>query len=192
MANTKTMIGPSPETALTSYVMVERRADGYLLDDDNGTFTNTPVDPHVPATEDATRKGMYQLDESRTVWNNGEYVFTFYKQTGGSPAPVSDTIIGTGELWILSDAEVVVDDPANFKADVSNLDVAVSTRLATAGYTAPDNATLTLVSKWIQNRLVVADNGDGTKTVILYGDDSATPLKTWTHTTATGVRTKAT
>jgi|GEM_PF-2998613 len=28
----------------------------------------------------------------------------------------------------------------DFKADVSNLDVAVSTRLATAGYTAPDNA----------------------------------------------------
>lgn len=192
MANTKTFILDWSETGQTVYFICVRAADSFRLDDGDGDFATSPADPYISWTEDSVLKGRYSLSESRVAWDNGLYTYAVYKQAGGSPAPVSDTIIGTGELWILSDVEVVVDDPANFKADVSNLDVAVSTRLATAGYTAPDNATLTLVSKWVQNKLVVTDNGDGTKTVVLYDDDNVTPLKTWTHTTATGVRTKAT
>jgi hypothetical protein len=52
-------------------------------------------------------------------------------------------------------------------------------------------AALTFIQQWILNKLVRTDNGDGTVTYVLYADNSTTPLKTWTFTTATGSRAKA-
>jgi hypothetical protein len=57
---------------------------------------------------------------------------------------------------------------------------------------APGQATLALILKWIENRQVPHDNGDGTVTYVLYDDDDTTPLLTWIRTKATGVRAKAT
>lgn len=122
MANTKTMIAASIETGLASYITVERRADGFLLNDADGDFANVPVDLYVSATEDSTRKGMYQLDESRVAWDDGEYIFTFYKQVGGSPAPASDQIFAAGTIQIKNDLEIVLDDSvAAIRAKTDNL-----------------------------------------------------------------------
>lgn len=49
-----------------------------------------------------------------------------------------------------------------------------------------------LIEKWIIDKLVGTDNGDGTVTYVLYDTDGTTPLKTWIHTTATGTRAAAT
>lgn len=159
MANTKTFILDWNTTGLTSYGIFVRAVDEFQLNDADGDFASAPADPYISFTEDSVLKGRYQLDESRVAWNDGTYTYAVYNQAGGSPAPVSDTIIGTGSVQIEDDREVVLD---------------------------------TSLLKWIANKLSITDNGDGTKTVILFDDDSVTPLKTWIHTTATGVRAKAT
>lgn len=64
------------------------------------------------------------------------------------------------------------------------IDVAVSTRLATSGYTAPDNATITLIQKILRNRLELADGS--TTNWVLYDDDNTTPLLTWDVSDKTG------
>lgn len=53
-------------------------------------------------------------------------------------------------------------------------------------------AVAVLTQKWIEDKLVATDNGDGTVTYRLYDTDDTTPLKTWVVTTATGTRAKAT
>lgn len=185
------------ETAKTVYAIIRREADGYRMNDADGTFAAAPTDPYLSLVEDSVIKGRYEASEARTVWTNGRYTFAVYKQAGGSPAPVSDTIIGTGEMWIVSDAEVAID-------------ATVSSRLASASYTAPDNAgiaalpllsviegstvlakqtKLDFIEKWILNKLV--ESSDGT-TVTLYGDDGVTPLKTWAYSSTTKTRSKAT
>ena len=109
MANVKKLIAPWSETAITTYVIIRREADGYLLNDADGAFANAPADPYVSLTEHGTLKGIYELSESRTVWNDGRYTATVYKQAGGSPVPASDRVIGTADVYIASDLEVVVD-----------------------------------------------------------------------------------
>ena len=109
---------------------------------------------------------------------------TIYKQAGGSPAPASDTVIGAGEMWIVSDSEVAVDDPANFKADVSALasqasvDAIPTAPLLAADYTAPDNAGITrLLGLALENHVeddVVRDpNGNKTSSIIYLYDSAA-------------------
>ena len=56
-----------------------------------------------------------------------------------------------------------------------NLDVTVGSRLATAGYTAPDNATLALVQKILRNKTIT---NPATGLMTVYDDDGATPLFT--------------
>lgn len=55
------------------------------------------------------------------------------------------------------------------------LDAAISSRLATSGYTAADNATVALIAKILRNK-TVTDPATGVMTV--YDDDSTTPLFT--------------
>lgn len=54
-------------------------------------------------------------------------------------------------------------------------DADVSTRLATAGYTAPDNANIVLAMKILRNK-TITDPATGVMTV--YDDDDTTPLLT--------------
>jgi hypothetical protein len=91
------------------------------MDDADGSFAEIPVDPYISLTEDAVIKGRYELDESRTVWTDGLYTVAIYNQSGGAPAPASDTIIGTGPaFWaIKDDAEIYLAAPA---AEESTLD----------------------------------------------------------------------
>jgi hypothetical protein len=95
----------------------------------------------------------------------------------------------------------------------SNNDVAASTRLASADYTAPDNAGIAAngaaiaslqsditsllsyaisMSKWKNNKLARISVVGTVETWVLYDDDNTTPLLTWTHDTSTKARGKAT
>jgi len=210
MANAKKIIAPWSETGLTVYCIVRRETDGYRLDDADGTFAASPADPYLSLTEDSIIKGLYEVSESRTAWTDGRHTVTVYRQAGASPVPASDQVIGSGEMWIVSDSEVALDDPANFKADVSN--VTVGTNLDKTGYdlnadqravvvgrvevlTAhtpqtgdnfPLTSKLTFIEKWILNKLVESPTG----TFTLYDDDGTTVLKTWTVSgTARGAAT---
>ena len=93
------------ETGKTVYCIIRREADSYRLNDADGAFANAPADSFISLAEDAVIKGRYELSESRAVWNNGSYTVAIYK-TSGSPTPASDTIIGSGEIYILSDVEI--------------------------------------------------------------------------------------
>jgi hypothetical protein len=114
MAENKKIILDWGTTGLTVYGIIRRESDGFLMNDADGSFAATPVDPYISLTENATIKGRYELDEARTVWTDGLYTVAIYNQAGGAPAPVSDTIIGTGPaFWaIKDDVEVFLSAPA--------------------------------------------------------------------------------
>ena len=109
MANVKRLTLDYSATGLTVYAIIRREVDSYRLNDADGAFASAPADPYLSITEDSVIKGRYQVSESRTAWNNGEYLVAFYQQAGGSPSPVADTIIGSGVMWIIADAEVPFD-----------------------------------------------------------------------------------
>lgn len=167
------------ETGLTVYAIIVRESDGYLLNDADGTFAVAPADPYLALTEHSTVKGRYKVEESRQVWTDGRYSTTIYSQVGGSPAPVTDTVIGSGEMYVVSDAEIILDaSAAAIKGKTDNLpaDPASQTKID-------------FVEKWILNRLV--ESPDGT-TFTLYDTDNVTPLKVWAYSSGTKTRSKAT
>ncbi len=106
MPNAKKIILDYSETGKTVYVIIRREADSNLLNSADGAFAAAPASPYLALTENATLKGRYEVSEARTAWNDGKYTVAIYKQSGGTPAPVSDTIIGSGEMYIASDTEV--------------------------------------------------------------------------------------
>lgn len=106
MAENKRITLDWDATGLTVYCIIRRETDDFRLNDSNGAFAASPTDPYISLTEDVIIKGRYELDESRTVWDNGRYSVAIYSQAGGSPIPASDTIIGTGELAVENDLEV--------------------------------------------------------------------------------------
>ena len=101
------LISCTTTTGGTIYLMVKQISTGYYLDDSNGSFAVSPADPYVSTSEDSIMKGRYSLSESRTVWSDGFYDAVAYKQAGGSPAPISDTIVASGGIQIASD--VIID-----------------------------------------------------------------------------------
>ncbi len=105
MPNTKKIFLDS-ETGKPVYCIIRREADNYRLNDADGAFASNPTDPYVSLTEDSVIKGRYQLLESRSAWSDGKYTVAIYKQYGGSPSPVNDTIVGSGEMYISSDTEI--------------------------------------------------------------------------------------
>ena len=129
MAENKRITLDWDATGLTAYCIIRREADDFRMDDADGSFAASPADPYISLTEDAVIKGRYELDEARTVWDDGRYSVAIYSQAGGSPAPASDTIIGTGEMAIKTDLEVFLSAPAalasvNTEARLAELDAA--------------------------------------------------------------------
>ena len=110
-------------TGLTVYCIIRREADDFRMDNADGSFAEVPAAPYISLTEDAVIKGRYELDEARTVWTDGRYSVAIYSQAGGSEVPANDTIIGTGEMYINSDLEVVVDASINNLNDLSIGDI---------------------------------------------------------------------
>ena len=118
MANIKKIVLDYTETGSTVYGIVERSADGYLLNDSDGSFAAAPADPYLSFTEHSVIKGRYSLSESRSVWTDGLYTCAIYLQSGGSPVPASDNIIGNGQLLIVNDMEI---DPQQFYNRINEL-----------------------------------------------------------------------
>lgn len=142
MPNVKQIVAHTQGTGLNVYCIVKRGADGYLLNDADGTFAASPADPYLSLVEDAVIKGRYAASESRQAWSDGLYHVAIYRREGGSPNPSADTLVAAGEMLIEADLELtpfdyarpsdILIDPATDKLDGSMLDAKVSTR-ATAG-----------------------------------------------------------
>ena len=115
MPNVKRITLDWSETGITVYCIIRRETDGFRLNDADGGFAVNPADPYLSLIEDTVIKGRYEVSESRQVWNDDNYTSSIYKQAGGSPAPASDTIIGTGSLYIISDTDIILN------ADVSDI-----------------------------------------------------------------------
>lgn len=99
------------ETGVASYCIIKQESSGNVYDQNDGQFRSygTATDPHLDLTEHTDIKGLYEVTVS-AVFSDGRYTISAYKQAGGSPAPASDTVIGSGDLYILDDAEVILDD----------------------------------------------------------------------------------
>lgn len=72
------------------YCIIKRLADGYYMNDADGSFAASPADPYLALAEDSVAKGLYSASESRIAWNDGTYRVTYYLQSGGSPNPTAD------------------------------------------------------------------------------------------------------
>ncbi len=59
------------------------------------------------------------------------------------------------------------------------------------GSSLAKEATVGFLEKWVLNRLSITVNNDGTETVRLFDNDSATVLNTWTWDPASKTREKA-
>jgi len=94
------------QSAETVYCIIRRESDGYLLDDATGSFGAAPADPYVSLTEHSVIKGMYEKSESRSVWTDGFYTVTAYKQSAGSPVPASDNVLGIKSMYVKDDVEL--------------------------------------------------------------------------------------
>ena len=100
---TKRFITAITETGDTLYGIIRRESDGYLLNDATDDFASAPADPYNSFTEDATILGRYAFDSATATWADGWYTCVVYKQAGGSPAPVSDTVVGSGTVLLQAD-----------------------------------------------------------------------------------------
>ena len=100
-------------TADTLYFIERREADGYLLNDADGAFAAAPADPYVSLTQHATIKGLFEQSESRVAFTDGLYTKIIYKQAGGSPSPVADTVLEIQRRLVVNDTEVIVWQPAS-------------------------------------------------------------------------------
>ena len=105
MAQIKRIQIPWSETGVTLYAVIQRQSDNYFLNDADGAFAAAPSDKYVSFTENSVTLGLYEIEESRTVWTNGDYTVTAYKQLGGSPALATDLICGVGEMVMVDDHE---------------------------------------------------------------------------------------
>lgn len=92
------------QTGAVIYVIVHRVADGYFLDDADGSFAAAPADRYLALAEDALLPGLFSVSESRTVWNDGDYEISFFQQAGGAPAS-TDLAVGAGTMAVLADEE---------------------------------------------------------------------------------------
>lgn len=102
MPNVKKLMTDSG-TGEVIYSIIRRDSVNYLLDDTDGIFRVTSVDKYVSLVEHAVMKGLYEVSESRQVWSDGTYTVAFYRQIGGSPSPVDDSLIKLIQISIVYD-----------------------------------------------------------------------------------------
>ena len=168
---------------LTVYCIIRREIDDFRMDDADGSFAVSPADLYISMTEDAVIKGRYELDEARTAWDDGRYTVAIYNQVGGSPAPASDTIIGTGEIVIKDDLEVFLSIPVPSIAEIW----ANATRTLTSfGTLSIDLARVLglVMENLVEDDIVRDANGNKTSSTIYIYDSAANAT---THDKATGL-----
>lgn len=167
MPNIKKITLDHSTTGETVYSIIRREADSFLLNDADGTYAAVPADPYVSLTEDGVIKGRFEKSESRAVWNDGAYTVAIYLQSGGSPSPVADRIIGTGEMHIVSDTEVVPQSATQIAA-------------ANAARTVDGAITVAKAERITLAALAGARAGLGTATEQYMAQDGTTPRITLT------------
>ena len=123
MANIKRIIIDWSETGITTYSIIRRETDNYRINDADGSFASHPADPYLSLAEDSVIKGRYEVNESRQIWNDGLYTIIIYHQIGGSPNPASDVIIGSGEIYIISDEEILIPEQILSLNNISVADI---------------------------------------------------------------------
>jgi hypothetical protein len=106
MANIKRITMDYSINGLTVYCIVRRESDSFMLDDVDGSFAAAPTDYFMSMPEDGAIAGKYEVSETRQVWSNGLYSICIYNQTGASPFPAVDSMIGDGEIVIQDDIEI--------------------------------------------------------------------------------------
>ena len=130
------------ETGKTVYCIVRREVDSFRLNDADGSFASAPADPYLSLAEDGVIKGRYEVSESRTVWDDGDYTATIYKQASGSPVPANDQVIGSWEARIENDT-IVVQTGDNFVPITSLLEGLVMQATTIATLASQTSFTLT-------------------------------------------------
>lgn len=98
MANVKTIYLPYFETGSSGiYCKILQVDTKYWLDDTDGVFRTSAVDPNVSMSE-ISGTMIFKLEESRSSWSNGRYHIFGYD---------SDNFLFSGaDMWILNDTEV--------------------------------------------------------------------------------------
>src|SRR3990172_3285973 len=71
VATIKKILHAWSATGLTIYCIIRREVDNYRLNDAGGTFAASPADPYLSLVEDSVIKGLYEVEESRTAWDDG-------------------------------------------------------------------------------------------------------------------------
>lgn len=189
------------EVGINAYLLLRREVDDLYLNATQ-TFEASPASFPV-MVEDTLNGGRYAITIT-AVLNDGRYTATIKKCLGGSQAPTTDTNIGSGEMFIVGDTEVVLDTSVSTMQSVlvaehdttqSALADVLSESLShptlaeiEASTVLAKQAKIDFIQRWILNKLVESPTG----TWKLYDDDNVTVLKTWTWDTATKTRSKST
>ncbi len=116
-------------TAIRAGYLDKLNVTGTLANTDNANTFKADISGLATAAGLSTISGLVDELESRLTAARAGYL---------------DKLNVTGTLANTSNADT-------FKADVTNLDATVSSRLATAGYTAPDNAGITAIKAKTDN-----------------------------------------
>ncbi len=105
VALTKTL-AINATTGWTVYAYITRLADGNIFDASIGFFELFPqvVTPNLALTEQPGVAGLYTVSDARSVWQNGFYTVTYYRQLTGTANIASDTPISTNNIQVVSDA----------------------------------------------------------------------------------------
>lgn len=112
------------EAGPTVYLTVQRKQDGYLLDDADGVFRIPPVaDFAVAMTPDAEQPAVFEVSEARTSWQDGLYLVAFYEQLDASPDPSTDLLVASVEVSLADDA---IQTDADIISSVTNISTTVN------------------------------------------------------------------
>lgn len=153
------------ETGITAYCIIKQESSGNVYDENDGAFRSyaTATDPHVELTEHTNIKGLYEKAISDT-FSDGRYTISCYKQSGGSPAPASDTVIGSGDLFILNNAEVTFKSIADRVEEnaFQNSAVWIDTVNGSAGTAYPLGTALNPSGNFSDALTIAVANGIGT------------------------------
>ena len=103
MAENKNIRFDYYEKGLSLYCIVRKEINQYILDNTDGVFRPSPADPYFAMTENAVVKGLYEVNENRTLWEDGNYHCTVFQQLGASPNPETDDKLGEGDIFIVNE-----------------------------------------------------------------------------------------
>jgi len=99
MANQKSGYFPYKLTGQVGmYGRVKQVSNGYFLDNVDGDFRAVAATPNIPLTESLTTPSVYYFNDSRTIWDNGEYQIFGYTSL--------NVLFSVGNLYIYDDTEV--------------------------------------------------------------------------------------